>query len=157
MCSTSVSQSGRGKVGDLIFATGSYMKTKISIDLNEAVRLIAGAQASAAERGLAVSIAVMDDAGVLLAFSRMESARSHTVDLAIRKARTSAVTGVATKLIDQAVRAGLIGAAEPVGSGGVPVVLQGQCAGAVGISGGSPDLDDTIASAAVAALGPEID
>ncbi|MGZ5198298.1 MAG: GlcG/HbpS family heme-binding protein [Telluria sp.] len=128
------------------------MQTKVSLDLDDAVQLLTSAQASASERGVALSIAVVDDAGLLLAFNRMKSARSHTVDLAMRKARSAAMTGIATKLIEQAVRAGMIGSTETAGSGGVPVIIQGQCAGAVGISGAMPDVDDAIALLAVTAL-----
>jgi glc operon protein GlcG len=124
------------------------MKTKITIDLHDASQLLSLGLKSASGLDAAVSICVVDDAGVMLSFLRMDGARSHTVELSIKKARAAALSGVSTKMIDQAIKAGLVTSVESVGWGGIPVLVEGQCAGAIGISGASPDSDDSIANSA---------
>jgi glc operon protein GlcG len=103
--------------------------------------------------GVAVSIAIVDDAGQLVQFGRMDGARAYTVDLAMRKARTAAAVGVATRIITEMSRntAGPVSEAA-VGSGGLPVLAGGATIGAIGISGAKPEIDEAIAAAGVAAI-----
>ena len=105
---------------------------------------------AAGGRSVSVSVAVVDDGGNLLHFARMDGARSHTIDLASQKARIAAVVGVATGVIAEVQRQH---AAAPTpgfpGAGGVPIMVDGQCAGAVGISGALPEIDEAIARTAV--------
>ena len=126
------------------------MRSRISLDQHDAARLATALVGEATQRNVSVSVAVVDDAGVLLHFVRMDGARAHTVDLATRKARSAASVAVSTRMIDQALQAGLIGNVESPGWGGVPVMLNGECAGAAGISGAARDIDDEIATLAVA-------
>jgi len=76
------------------------MHFKPSLDLSSANVLLSAALAGAGERGVAVSIAVVDDAGELLAFLRMDGARSYTVDLASEKARGAAKLGLPTSVLE---------------------------------------------------------
>src|SRR3569623_1523294 len=126
------------------------MRSRISLDQQDAARLATACIVEATRRDASVSVAVVDDAGVLLHFVRMDGARAHTVDLASRKARSAAGAAVSTRMIDQALKAGLIGNVEPVGWGGVPISVNGACAGAIGISGAASDLDEDLATLAVA-------
>lgn len=126
------------------------MRPRISLDQHDATRLATALIGEAIQRNVSVSVAVVDDAGVLLHFVRMDGARAYTVDLATRKARSAASVAVSTRKIDQALEAGLISNVESLGWGGVPVMLNGECAGAAGISGAAREIDDDIATLAVA-------
>ena len=122
------------------------MRTRLSLSHDDAQILAEGCLASAGKQGAAISIAVVDDAGQLLHFSRLDGARAYTVDLAIQKARAAASVAVSTRLLETMAKV-------PVGGpGGVPVLVEEQCVGAVGISGAQPQVDETIAADGVAAL-----
>jgi len=83
----------------------------------------------------------------------MDGARAYTVELASQKARTSASVSVPTSVIEAMSRAGAEHSRESnVGRGGVPVQYSGQCAGAVGVSGAKPEIDEMIAQAGIAVL-----
>ena len=120
------------------------MLSKHGLSLDDANRILA-AGLSAAARVRPLSIAVVDEAGVLLAFARMDGARGYTVDLALQKARSSALVGVASGLLAKAGAAG-------GGAGGLPVVHDGQCVGAVGVSGTSEAEDVAVAGEAIAGV-----
>ncbi len=126
------------------------MRLKPSLTLSDAQAVSAACFDAAGERSVSVSVAVVDDGGNLLHFARMDGARSHTIDLASQKARIAAVVGVATAVIAEMQRQH---AAAPApgfpGAGGVPIMVDGQCAGAVGISGARPEIDEAVARAAV--------
>lgn len=128
------------------------MLSKLSIDQSEALRICARCIEQAATRGVAVSVAVVDEAGALLQFTRMDGARAHTVELALRKAKVAASVGASTKAIHAAVTAGLVGNLESVGPGGWPVKVGADCAGGVGVSGASVDVDEALAEIGAAVL-----
>jgi len=129
------------------------MRMKPSLSHDEAQTIANGCLAAAEQHGVAVCIVVVDEAGGLLCAHRMDGARQYTVDLAIQKARAAANVGVLTSALEQLsrMRAGS-GLANSVGAGGGPVLHDGMCAGAVGVSGAQPDMDETIALAGVGAL-----
>jgi uncharacterized protein GlcG (DUF336 family) len=107
---------------------------------------------AASERGLAACIAVVDSSGVLLELHRSDAAKAHTVDLATRKARTSALLGLETAILERMAKDGRGPPGEVIAlGGGVPVIHDGRCAGAVGVSGGASEDDHEIAVAAVRA------
>jgi glc operon protein GlcG len=117
---------------------------------------LASAEEAARSRGLKLSLAVVDSAGNLLAFKRMDGAAFGTIDASIRKAHTAARTGAPSKMFHDLVQAGSVfllafDAITPA-EGGVPVLLNGVCVGAVGASGGSGEDDDSVARHAAAAL-----
>jgi glc operon protein GlcG len=127
------------------------MISKSSLDFAEAGRAFAACRDAAVRYGAAVSIAVVDDAGHLLHFGRMDGARAFTVDLATRKARTAAAVGIATAIITEMSRQSPGPASEAaVGAGGMPVRHEQKCIGAIGVSGAKPDVDDLIATAGLA-------
>lgn len=110
------------------------------------------ARAAAAVRGRAVTIAVVDDGGHLLAFERMDGVHPATAEVAQAKARSAALfrrnTGdLAAMLADGATGLMALPGVVPM-PGGVPVVTLPGCAGAVGISGAPPAEDGEIATAA---------
>jgi uncharacterized protein GlcG (DUF336 family) len=120
------------------------MITRQSLSLDDANAILA-AGIAAAINVRPLIIAVVDDAGLLLAFARMDGARGYTVDLALQKARTSALVGVASSILAKA-------GAPSCGGGGLPVVSNGQCVGAVGVSGATEADDETVAREAISAF-----
>ena len=129
------------------------MRPKFSLSFEDARTVAAACLEAARQNDVEVSIAVVDDAGVLLQLSRMDGARAYTVELASKKARTSASVGVPTGVIEAMSRERPGQARESnVGRGGVPVQYRGQCAGAVGVSGAKPEIDEMIAQAGIAGL-----
>ncbi len=132
------------------------MRLKPSLTISDAQAVSAACLDVATERAVAVSVAVADEAGNLLHFARMDGARAYTVDLANQKARIAAMVGVATGVIAEVKRQH---ASAPTpgfpGAGGAPVMVDGECAGAVGVSGSTPEIDDAIAREGIGRLGAE--
>ena len=117
------------------------MQTKLSLTIDDANAMMAASLDAARSVGRTVSIAIVDDAGGLLAFQRMDGARAHTIDLAQRKARASALVGVATALIEASNRE------RPPQA---PDMAVG--ADAIGVSGGRTEEGETIARAGLGAI-----
>ncbi|MEO8882385.1 MAG: heme-binding protein [Devosia sp.] len=129
------------------------MITKQSIDIAEAGRVVAACSEAARERGVAVSIAVVDEGGVLLQFVRLAGARGFTVDLASRKAPVAAAIGVPTAVLtEMSARSPGPASESAVGAGGQPIVARSMVVGAIGVSGATPDVDEAVAAAGIAAL-----
>lgn len=129
------------------------MRTKPSLDFQDAQTIAAACQAAARRLALNVSIAVVDEAGGLLHVQRLDGARAHSVDLAIRKARTATATGFPTRVLEERFRDRPIQGQDMLAlAGGAPVMRDGQCAGAIGVSGGSGDEDEAVVEAGVRAL-----
>lgn len=121
------------------------------------VRPMMGAGRAEAERlGLAVSFAVVDEAGVLLALERLDGARLHTPEAAWLKARTTAIVRSATADLEKDVQADPALLAFPGRlplAGGLPVGHEGTVVGGVGSSGGKPEDDLRVCRAMLGALG----
>ena len=122
------------------------------------------ALARAKEAGIAVTVAVVDAGGHLLALERMEGGKFHTVHSATTKAvcaasnrRPTTAKGAAGKDLDVSHAIGLALAAGPerwtAMEGGVPILANGECIGGVGVSGGDWATDLKIAQAAVESIG----
>jgi uncharacterized protein GlcG (DUF336 family) len=136
----------------------SYAKASISTEA--ARRLIEAAEAKAAELGKPFVTAVVDDGGVLKAFSRMDGAPLLSVQVAQDKAYTAAGFGLPTHgwhdfIKDDAPLAdgaptGIDGLV--VFGGGYPLMVGEQLVGGVGVSGGHYSEDMAVAEAALAAL-----
>jgi glc operon protein GlcG len=127
------------------------MRTKPTLVLSDAHAIVAACLETARSLGVNVSIAVVDEAGKLIHFTRMDEARAYTADLAIRKAQSSAGIGVPTSMLEALAKE------RPMQDvlalrGGIPFLHQGKPAGAVGVSGAQPELDDAIATAGIAAM-----
>jgi|HubBroStandDraft_4_1064222.scaffolds.fasta_scaffold47378_3 glc operon protein GlcG len=124
------------------------MRMKPSLELIDAEAIAVACKAAAQHAGARVAIAVVDEAGGLLHFQRLDGAKAHTADLAHRKARTAAALGLATSILEQMASAGRLPATDVLASGGgLPILKEGQCAGAVGVSGATSDIDEQIAAA----------
>ena len=100
---------------------------------------------------------MVDPAGDLLAFQRMDGVRPASADLAIEKARTAARLQRPTEEIEENINRGrtaFVTAGIAALRGGVPIRVNGNVVGAVGVAGLSKDTDTGIANAAAAALTP---
>ena len=127
------------------------------LDQAGAQTVLQAAKESAQQRNAPSAIAVVDPAGDLLAFQRMDGVRPASADLAIQKARTAARLQRPTAEIEDNINQGRTAfvTAEIVAlRGGMPVRLKGEIVGAVGIAGLSKETDTEIATTAAAALSP---
>lgn len=133
------------------------MKTKQVLTLDDAKRMAAAAEAEAVRNGWKVCIAIVDDGAHLLHFQRLDGAQLGSVAIAIEKARTAALGKRPTKVYEDMVNNGRFGALTMPGithlEGGVPILADGECLGAVGVSGVKSSEDAQVAQMAIAALG----
>jgi glc operon protein GlcG len=132
------------------------MRTKNALTLADAHTMMAAAKAEAERQKWGVTIAVVDDAGLLLMLERMDGARPQTAQVAHLKARSAAITHRPGKVWEETVktRPGTLNFPDvfPV-TGGVPILYQGEVIGAVGVSGVQSFEDEQVAMAGIAALG----
>ena len=133
------------------------MKTKSVLEFSDIKAIAAAAEAEALKHNWAVSIAIVDDGGHLLWFQRLDGAAPISAHIAPGKARTAAVGRRESKVYEDMInggRASFLSAPEldSMLEGGVPILKDGQCLGAVGVSGVKSSEDAQIAKAGVAAL-----
>ncbi len=128
------------------------MRTRLTLTTKEANAMMSASLEAARAAGRAVSIAIVDDAGVPVDFRRMDGARGYTVDLAMRKARASALVSVSTAMIEAMFRNRPASPEMAVGQGGLPAMANTDCVGGIGVSGAKPEEDEAIAQAGLAAL-----
>ena len=133
------------------------MKTKSVLEFADVKAIAAAAEAEALKHNWAVSIAIVDDGGHLLWFQRMDGAAPISAHIAPGKARTSAMGRRETKIYEDMINGGRVSFLSAPGlegmlEGGVPILKDGQCVGAVGVSGVKSTEDAQIAKAGVAAL-----
>src|SRR5713226_9753529 len=117
--------------------------------------LLQAARESAQQRNAPSAIAVVDPAGDLLAFQQMDGVRPASADLAIQKARTAARLQRPTAEIEDNINQGrtaFVTAGIAALRGGVPVRVNGEVVGAVGVAGLSKETDTGIANTAAAGL-----
>ena len=137
-----------------------YRRTKgepMPVPVEKALRMIQAGHAKALELDIAVSVAVVDEGGRLIAFGRMDRARPMSVDIALNKAYTAAtfqmptneLSGMAGQSWFQSLIVSTQGKIMSVG-GGLPVLDSPHVVGAVGVSGGTADQDQECCRAAVA-------
>ncbi len=140
---------------------GLVTRNNPKLILEGARAVLAAAERRAREIGIPMDIAVVDDGGHLLAFARMDGAKLSSVQIAITKAECAAIRRMPTG----PVMAGdqpdlLLSLSLAVGSrahqtplrGGVPLMVDGVCVGAIGVSNGSEDQDVDVARAGAAVL-----
>ncbi|AWT11697.1 hypothetical protein DM292_16530 [Stutzerimonas frequens] len=132
------------------------MKSKAVLSQTEVATILAAARAEAQANGWAVTIVVADDGGHPLALERLDGCAPIASYIATEKARSSALGRRETKGYEEMVNNGRSAflSAPVVCSleGGVPVVVDGQVIGSVGVSGVTAAQDAQIAKAGVAAL-----
>ena len=142
------------------------MQTKPTLDLGDVKRMVAACEAEAAANGWAVTIAVVDDGGHLLghyrldgllALQRLDGAAPVSAHIAPAKARTAALGRRESRIYEEMINQGRVSflsapALDGLLEGGLPVMVQGHCVGAVGVSGVKSAEDAQIARAGIAAL-----
>jgi glc operon protein GlcG len=138
-------------------SAGAQTINMMTLDQAGAQMVLQAAKESAQQRNAPSAIAVVDAAGDLLAFQRMDGVRPASADLAIEKARTAARLQRPTAEIEDNINQGrtaFVTADIVALRGGMPIRVNGEVVGAVGIAGLSKETDTDIASTAAAALSP---
>jgi uncharacterized protein GlcG (DUF336 family) len=134
------------------------MKNKPFLTVDDARRIAAAAEAEAVANGWAVCIAVVDDGGHLLWVQRLDGAAPISAQIAPAKANTAALGRRESKVYEDMINQGRVSflsapALQGMLEGGVPIMVDGQCLGGVGVSGVKSTEDAQIARAGIAALG----
>ena len=134
------------------------MKSKPILELADIKKLAAAAEAEAASHGWAVSIAVVDDGGHLLYLQRLDGAAAISAHIAPAKARTAALGRRDSKVYEDMINGGRqsflsVPLLDGMLEGGVLIMKDGECLGAVGVSGVKSQEDARVANAGIAALG----
>src|SRR5262245_36912996 len=131
------------------------MRTKPCLTSADVQKMMAACKAEATKNKWAVSIAIVDDSGFLLHLERMDGAGPMTAEVAIGKASTAGLSRRSTKFWEERIkeRPSFLRFPDnlPI-QGGVPVMYQGECVGAIGVSGVQSSQDEQIANAGIAAL-----
>ncbi|SNT33179.1 Uncharacterized conserved protein GlcG, DUF336 family [Noviherbaspirillum humi] len=134
------------------------MQTKQILGLEEIKKIAAAAEAEAKANNWAVTISIVDDGGHLLWLQRLDGAAPISAHIAPAKAQTAALGRRETKIYEDMINNGRFSfmsapTLEGMLEGGVPIVVNGQVIGAVGVSGVKSSEDVQIAKAGIAALG----
>lgn len=133
-----------------------YQKSVLSLE--DVKRIAAASEAEALAHQWAVSIAIVDDGGHLLWLQRLDGASPLSSHIAPAKARTAALGRRETRIYEEMINQGRVSFltvpfVDGLLEGGVPVLANGQCIGAVGVSGVKSTEDAQVAKAGIAALG----
>lgn len=127
-----------------------------SVSLDQARRIAAAAEQAARQRQFTMAFAVVDPAGELVLFHKMDGTQYGSILVAQEKARTAARFKRPTKAFSDAVAGGRAAVLSLPGvvaiEGGTPIVVGGRIVGALGVSGGTSEQDGEIAAAALAKL-----
>ena len=142
----------------LISNQAVFMKTKHYLEAADVKAIAAAAEAEALKNNWPVTIAIVDDGGHLLALQRLDGAAPVSAHIAPAKAHTAALGRRETKVYEDVINGGrtsFLSAPEIKGmlEGGVAIIKDGQCIGAVGVSGVKSNEDAQIAKAGIAAIG----
>ncbi|GAB2879079.1 heme-binding protein [Paraburkholderia jirisanensis] len=132
------------------------MRTKLVLTDEDVKKMAAAAEAHAAANQWHVTVAIFDDGGHLLNLHRMEGVAASTVEMAIGKGRTALLGRRETKIYEDIIKQGrtafLSAPLVAMVEGGVPIVVNGEVVGSIGVSGVKSEQDAAIARAGIAAL-----
>jgi uncharacterized protein GlcG (DUF336 family) len=132
------------------------VKTKPCLTLEDCRKIGAAALQEARSNDWNVVIAILDDGGHLRWLEAMDGSSPFNSQVAVEKGRSAAVSRRSTKAWEDRIAAGrtaVLGMPVLPIQGGVPIIAEGQCVGAVGVSGVQSHEDEQIAIAGIAALG----
>ena len=133
------------------------MKNKQTLELADLKAIAQAAEAEALKNSWAVTIAIVDDGGHLLWLQRLDGAAAISAQIGPAKARTAALGRRESKVYEDSINNGrtafLSAPLDGMLEGGVPIMKDGQCIGAVGVSGVKSSEDVQVARAGIAALG----
>lgn len=139
------------------FAAQAQLVDKKALTLAEARKAVAAATAEAKANNWNVVIAVVDDAGYPLSIDRLDNAQRPSVDIAVGKAKTAALFRRPSAALEEAINKGRTALLSAEGyifmQGGMPIIVNGDVIGAVGVSGVRSDQDEQVATAGVKAVG----
>lgn len=128
------------------------------ITLDNAKKVAAAAIAEARKNNLSMAIAILDPAGMLVYFEKMDGTQNGSVNVAMEKGRSAVLFKRPTKAFQDGLAAGGVGlrllglpGAVPV-EGGIPLVEGGRIVGSIGVSGGTSEQDGMVGQAGVNAL-----
>ena len=135
--------------------------TQPVIDSLAAADATRAAVAKAAQIGVKINVAVLDRSGLLVAFLRMTGAPLHSQDIAIDKAYTAVSFGLPTNLWNEELKGHSEGVQKglvlrprfTIFGGGLPILVDGELIGGIGVSGASETQDAECARAGLAAIG----
>ncbi|HVQ02390.1 MAG TPA: heme-binding protein [Burkholderiaceae bacterium] len=129
-----------------------------NVSLDQAKKAIAAGQAEARKNNWPVAIAIVDNAGQLVAFEKMDNTQTASVEVAQDKAVSAAIYRRTTKVVQDGLAAGgaglrLLGlrGMSPV-EGGIPLFIDGKIVGGIGVSGVTSEQDGMVAKAGADAL-----
>lgn len=129
-----------------------------NVTLEQARKVLAAAVADSRKQNLPMAVAIVDTAGQLVAFERMDNTQTASTAVAQDKAASAAMFRRPTKAFQDAVASGGAGlrvlglrGASPV-EGGLPIVVDGKIIGGIGVSGGTSEQDGVVAKAGLDAL-----
>lgn len=135
------------------------MRTKFSLTLADARRVVAAAEAEAVENGWSVVIAVVDDGGHLVLLQRLDGTQAASSEIATQKARAAALFKRPTKALEDVVAGGRLAMLSLPGltavEGGAPLLYRGDVVGAIGVSGVQSFQDGIVAKAGADSLDAE--
>jgi len=140
-----------------------YVADSKRLTLAGAKKMMVTAVAMAEEAGIAISVAIVDAGGHVILVERMDGGRFHTVQSATTKAvcaasnkRPTTAQGAQGQPLDTVHAIGLALAAGAdrwtAMEGGCPILVDGECIGGVGVSGGNFEFDERVARAAAASI-----
>ncbi|MES2787848.1 MAG: heme-binding protein [Pseudomonadota bacterium] len=134
------------------------MKTRPFLEAEDIKKVAAAAEAEALKNNWAVTIAIVDDGGHLLWLQRLDGAPPISAHIAPAKANTAALGRRESRVYEEVINGGrmsFLSAPDLKGmlEGGVPILKDGQCLGAVGVSGVKSTEDAQVARAGIAAIG----
>lgn len=131
------------------------MKNRLELTLDDCRKMNAAAEAEAKRNNWNVAIAILDDGGHLLHLVRMDGATPANASIAVEKARTAATTRRPSKMWEERVAGGRLSMLKmpvlPV-QGGLPIMVEGSCVGAIAASGVQSHEDEQIVRAGIDAL-----
>jgi glc operon protein GlcG len=132
------------------------LRTKPMLTADDVEKMMAACTAEAKKNNWKVSIAIVDDGGRVWQLHRLEGAGAVTAEVAVGKAKTAALMGRPSKMMEDRIKERpafvLFPGILPI-QGGVPILSGGECVGAIGVSGVQSHEDEQVANAGIAALG----
>ncbi len=133
------------------------MRTKPTLTDEDVRKMAAAAEAHAAANQWNVTVAILDDGGHLLYLHRGDNTAASTVEMATGKGRTAVLGRRETKVYEDVIKQGRVAfLSAPLVAmleGGVPILVDGEVVGAIGVSGVKSEQDAAVAHAGIAALG----
>jgi len=131
------------------------VRSKMCLAAADAEKILAACKVEAAKNKWNVTIAIVDDGGFLVLLERLDGAVGQSALIATCKAQTAAATRTPTKVLEDIVKDRPATVAFPgrvAVQGGLPIMYQGECVGAVGVSGAKSNEDEQVGAAGLKAL-----